>query len=502
MRNLLLVFILLCWSSLLLGDKVRTLYNSLDPLSVSQHLALHNLYPDTPEGHEALQKAWNLLSQENSQLYNATLPLSSSVIQGVIAMVNKQPNQEAPNLTPEQLAAIDSLAQRLPNRKLKGHYAKTEAEVLVLPPEEIDLSRGLFLSQNLGTEIPHYEAMLDLMALQIQARLKPNASPEQKIAAMNRFIFEEMAYRFPPHSTYAKDIDLYTFLPSVLDSRRGVCLGVSMLYLCLAQRLDLQLELITPPGHIYVRYRDGNKIINIETTARGIDLKSEVYLGVDTRSLQERNVKEVIGLTYFNQASIYWQQKAYEKGLECFLIANKYLPNDMLLKELLGYNYLMLGEKQKGIELLREVENYIPDHAVINHSLAADYMAGRVDIEGIQAVFVHTDETRKSLLEKKELLEQTVERCPQFREGWLCLATVWLQLHRQREALEILNKYHQMDPRNPTAEYYLSVLNAERMEYNKAWEHFKNTQKIVEARDHHPKALKQLKKELSILAPN
>ena len=81
--------------------------------------------------------------------------------------------------------------------------------------------------------------------------------------------FLRACFRFPPHSLYAKDIDVYTFLPSVLDSRRGVCLGVSILYLCLAQRLDLPLEAMTPPGHIYVRYGED---LNIETTARGIDV--------------------------------------------------------------------------------------------------------------------------------------------------------------------------------------------------------------------------------------
>lgn len=113
-------------------------------------------------------------------------------------------------------------------------------------------SRSFFKSQ-FGPDrvrIQSYEALIDLMALQILARLPKQASAEEKIIAINTFIFDEMGFRFPPHSLYAKDIDLYTFLPSVLDSRRGVCLGVSILYLCLAQRLELPLEMITPPGPV------------------------------------------------------------------------------------------------------------------------------------------------------------------------------------------------------------------------------------------------------------
>lgn len=496
------IAIFLTAGSTVSADKVRTLYNSLDPYSVSQHLALHELYPDTPEGQAALQKAWGLLSQNDSPIYNTKIPASTSAIHGIIAIINKQPGQEIPHLTIDQLQVIDKLAENLPNRKLKGHHAKTEEEVLALKPDEIDLSRALFLSQGLTADLKNYEAMLDLMALQILARLPENPTHYDKIREMNRFIFEELGFRFPPHSLYVKDIDLYTFLPSVLDSRRGVCLGVSVLYLCLAQRLDLKLEMITPPGHIYVRYHDGDEIINIETTARGINLKSEVYLGIDTRSLQQRNMKDVIGLTYFNQASVYWQQNDYAKGLECFLTAKKYLPDDMLLKELMGYNYLMLGEKDKGTQLLNEVKDYTPEYAVSKHTIVDDYLSGNVGIEGIQALFQHVDEKRESILEKKEKLEKILAQYPRFREGWLSLAITWIQLHRQREALEILEKYHKLDPKNPTAEYYLAMLYATRMDYNNAWEHFRNTESIVTARDHNPKALKHLKKELESLAPN
>ena len=169
--------------------------------------------------------------------------------------------------------------------------------------------------------------MIDLMALQIRSTLSPNSKPEEKIDAINRFIFEELGFRFPPHSCYATNVDLYTFLPSVLDSRRGVCLGVSILYICIAQRLSLPLEMITPPGHIYVRYKNGEKEINIETTARGIHLEVlETYLAINTRSLQQRNVKEVIGLSHFNQASVYWITEKMKNPLNAMLQRKNIFP--------------------------------------------------------------------------------------------------------------------------------------------------------------------------------
>ncbi|WP_249274313.1 transglutaminase family protein [Parachlamydia sp. AcF125] len=485
--------------------KIRALFRSLDPTSVAQHLALYELYPDTVEGQQALKKAWELLEGVSiSSPQTALTPIEPSAIHALIALVNKQPNDTAPHLSSEALGLIEKLASKLPNRHLKGFHATNEAEVLALPPEEIDLANGLFLShlededKNSGKV---YQAIIDLMALQILAQLPSNATPLQKISAINKFIFFDMGFRFPPHSCYAKDIDLYTFLPSVLDSRRGVCLGVSLLYICLAQRLSLPIEMVTPPGHIYVRYKDGKNVLNIETTARGIHLPCEEYLGIDTRALQERTIKEVIGLAHFNQAAAYLRQHRYENALLCYKKAQPYLPKDQLLQELTGYTHLFLGNIEEGRKLLEEIKDYIPDHAVTKENMAEDYLNGLVDIEGIKTVFMEVDESRESLLRKKEALEKLGEKYPLFRAGIFSLASTYLQLHRNREALVWLNIYHSLYPFDPTVEYYLAVLCMERCESTKAWEHLLQAEKITRARDHFPKALKEVRQALNQRCP-
>jgi regulator of sirC expression with transglutaminase-like and TPR domain len=488
------------------SPKLKALYSSLDPYSLAQHLAFYELYPDSQEGQEALRYG-GLLLQGDSVSYKADVGqalLSSDAIKGLVALVNKQPDQPMLSLGEKQLEEMSRLTARLPNRKLKGYLAKTESEVLALPPEEIDLARGLFLTQ-LGEadllKIRSYEASLDFMALQILARLPKAASPEVKIRLMNDFIFEEMGFRFPPHSLYAKDIDLYTFLPSVLDSRRGVCLGVSILYICLAQRLDLSLEMITPPGHIYVRYCDPERTINIETTARGIHIDSEEYLGVETRSLQQRTIKEVIGLAHFNQASVYWGEEKYEEALRCYAKARPYLLDDKLLTELMGYNYILSGNLEEGKKMLEEVRGYLPEHAVTRQTVAEDYLEGKVDAAGLKAIFMQVDEERESILKKRDALRESLKSFPLFRAGWFALAGAWLQLHRQGEALETLRHYETLDSTDPTAEYYLAVLHAERLDFNAAWGHFRRAEAILQSRQHESKALRSLGRALNSHSP-
>lgn len=481
--------------------KIRTLYHSLDPRSVSQHLALYELYPDSPEGIQALKKAWNLLEGE---AYSLPLPLGSPAIQSLISLINKQPEEKILSLPDQELSLIEKLAAKLPNRKLKGFSAKTEAEVLALPSEEIDLAHALFLS-HLDEQNPHsgkvYEAMMDLMALQILAKLPPDASALKKIETINHFIFFEMGFRFPPHSVYAKDIDLYTFLPAVLDSRKGVCLGVSLLYVCLAQRLNLPIEMVTPPGHIFVRFRDGDQVVNIETTARGIHIDSEEYLGIDTRSLQERSVKEMIGLAHFNQAAGYLRQKDFSKTLACYTKAKPYLPDDYLLTELMGYTYLFLGQIEEGTALLEKVKDHIPRYAVSKENMAEDFLNGEADVASILSIFMEVNDSRDSLLAKKTALENSVEKFPRFRAAIFALATTHLQLHRSKEALHWLNSYHQLSNEDPTVEYYLAALCAERCDLSKAWEHYHRAEKLTKARFHNPKALKELRQLLIQKAP-
>lgn len=489
--------------------KIQTLYSAMDPFSIPQHLAMYTLYPDAEEGKKSLKHAYFLISGEK----NVSIPKLDSVF-----LKNKIPSnfanllmifhqKEGTYLNEEELSIIEDCGKNLGNRKLKGYGITNEESVFHLLPEEIDLSRALLLSV-LGNDstamqrIRQYEALLDIISLQILSYTSRTNDARSKIQSINEFIFHKMRFRFPPESSYANAIDFYTFLPSVLESRKGVCLGVSALYLCLAQRLSLSLEAVAPPGHIYLRYREKGKEINIETTSRGVNIPSENYLGINTKELQTRNLKEVVGLIFFNQASLHWQKLQYKKAIEAYRKALLYIPNDPLILEFLAYSYLADEKEKKSKEILKSISSYKSPYLVKKSSIIEDLLNQETNSEGIQAIFLHVDEKRESIIAKKELLLSILERFPKFREGIFHLAIAWLQLNRYGEALEVLNKYHEIDSENPTVEYYLSVLSKERFNYEKAWKHYRQAKTLTEKESHHPLALKDLYRELRILSPN
>ncbi len=488
------------------GPSLQSVYMSLDPTSVSQHFAFYELYPDTPIGKMALRHAWELL--QGGQSKEKVLP--SIQLQPLIAFVNRLPSaRDAPLLDEEHLQTIEKLARHLKNRNLKG-FALWDPELLKkLNSDEIDLARGLFLAEmeedtpDARSKIRSYEANIDLMALQILARLSDNASPKEKIRAINDYVFTEMRFRFPPHSLYAKDIDVYTLLPSVLDSRRGVCLGVSILYLCLAQRLDLSLEAITPPGHIFVRHVDPEtaEIINIETTARGINVPSEAYLGIETPTLQKRSIKDVIGLAFMNQASVSWHRDDSETAISLYLKSLQYLQDDYLIEMFLGFNYLFAGKTKEGKALLKKIQKTRPTHILSGDSVSEDYLAGKTDEEGIKAVFQEVNETRSSILAKQKQLETVLAKFPEFRQGILHLAITYLQLGREKEALPILERYISLRPDDPTGNYYLSAIHLQRINFAMAWKYLLRAETILATHDHRPKALKDLRQALLRACP-
>ena len=452
---------------------ISALYKSLDPKSIAKQLAFFELYPQTIEGKKALKRAFFLL-KENQEKALVLPKLDFSFL--IKAVNNIEPTSEL-DLTEDELVFIEKLSQKLCNRKLKTFNSFQEANFLKAAPHEIDLSRALLVAQIGDSEkaqkkIRLYDATLDLMALQIKAKLSENSTHQEKIKAISDFIFFEMGFAFPPHSTYSQEIDSFTYLPSVIDSKKGVCLGISILYLCLSQRLDLPLEIITPPGHIFLRYALAEEPLNIETTMRGVHIPDERYLGIELKKLPRRNLKETIGLAFINAASIFLKDQKFDKAAELYLKAKKYLPDDPLIKELLGFCYVFLKKEKEGKALLKASIAVKDEYHFSAHNLISDYLEKRVNSDGILEFFIPFEDTFKALENKKQRLEKLLKKYPKFKSGLLLLASVYSEMGRQKEAYKQLAAYIALEPHDPTIAFHLSEMALKRKDMSAAWRYF------------------------------
>ena len=483
------------------------LFKRLDPLSISEQLSFYHIYPETPFGKKALNKAWELMQNQAIPTDPNVLSLPTFDVQKIVSLVTHQSLDPPEKLSPENLELMEKLGSTLCNRKLLGARVWKKSTLDTLPVSEIDIARGLLINQFDQSEdkidkIRQYEALLDFMALQIRARLHQGATNQAKVQAINAFIFHEMNYRFPPHSLYAKNVDYYTFLPSVLDNQQGVCLGVSVLYLCLAQRLDLPLEIVTPPGHIYIRLNEGNTITNIETTARGINTPTEIYLGVNTRNLPLRNMREVLGMVFYNHAGLCWETQDFKQAVTLYEKAMIYQPDDHQMKMLYGLACVLSGNTQKGEKILKAANPFLFDEAVSVETIPEDYLKRNATLKGLKAIFKHVDNKRESIQKKQKKLKKILKSSPLFREGWFQLATTYLQLGREGEAFDILKKCYDLNKTNVIVAYYLSILALQRMDYNDAWTYLKQAEKLAAERNHQPKALQNFRQHLKRLCPD
>lgn len=489
--NWLISFVLLT-----LPLQAMVLYESLDPTSIVQHLAYYELYKESPDGKKALEHAWKLLSGKDG----GTLPLAfPHTINTFVALINPSGTQESFEIGEEALCSIEDIASHLPNRLLLGHKVYTIDELLTLETDEIDLARAILLSQLDGdrAKIRRYEAMLDLMTLQVLARIGIEAPSEDKVRALNQLIFYDLGFRFPPHSSYCNQIDRFTFLPQVLESRRGVCLGVSTLYLCLAQRVGLPFEIITPPGHIFLRSRD----LNIETTLRGVHIHNDEYLGINLLELPKRTLKEVVGMAYFNQASVWLAAGDFQKAAAAYERSLPFTPADPYTQTLYACSLYLSGQEAKAKKILAEVVPHKESFCISQDPLAEDILHGKVDPECLKPLFLYVDESRASIESKKEALEQTVKKYPQFRSALFQLAICYLQLQRPQDAIRILEQYHQVDPTDISVEYYLAELYYSRYDAKSAWQAYTSAERLASKKGHLPRALVRFKTLLSTRSP-
>ncbi len=90
---------------------------------------------------------------------------------------------------------------------------------------------------------------LDEISTRCRELISEPATPREKCRIINRVLFHEWGF----HGNVEQYTDpLNSFLDQVLIRRKGIPLSLSIVYLLVAERLDLELEPVGLPGHFIV----------------------------------------------------------------------------------------------------------------------------------------------------------------------------------------------------------------------------------------------------------
>ncbi len=106
-------------------------------------------------------------------------------------------------------------------------------------------------------------------AKELREDLADARTPRARIEAANRLLYQKLQLRTALDLKPEEEHPDQYFPHAVLERKKGVCLGLSLVYLCLAESAGLPVYPVHAPQHIFLRYDDGETKLNLEATLRG-----------------------------------------------------------------------------------------------------------------------------------------------------------------------------------------------------------------------------------------
>lgn len=161
--------------------------------------------------------------------------------------------------------------------------ALTEYELAAVDPAEMNLLVAKGIPSLANLDIPHYQAILDSWAADVQARIPRSEllfwqSPEDwkndvnffRLLVVCEYLDTEQRIRYKESHLdlrsvrYTNPSDL--FINGVIDTREGTCGNLAVLHVAIGRRLGWPVHLACAGSHFICRYDDGHIVHNIETT--------------------------------------------------------------------------------------------------------------------------------------------------------------------------------------------------------------------------------------------
>jgi len=260
----------------------------------------------------------------------------------------------------------------------EGAGVDTLAAIALLPDGEIPLGKTLVMVSSLVggdlTGVPvdpaAVEKEINILAERVQPALRDRSDPRKTISALNRFLFVEEGFTY---DCVAGDPDNY-LLDRVLARKHGNCLGLSALYLLLAERFSLPLHGVYVPSHCFVRFEDADIRINIETGEKGAERDDGRYsrdfgltgAGPYLRSLGK---KEMLGVYLKSLGAAFSRKGREDRALRLYREASIFYPGLPDVYFNAGVSFQKKGMLDEAIEQYRRALALDPDLAVARDNI-------------------------------------------------------------------------------------------------------------------------------------
>ena len=151
------------------------------------------------------------------------------------------------------------LAAQVRTRMIVGQLAELLNKTKSDEAQESPLAHSALLLAQLDNEevdVESYVRRIDQMAAEIKSELTAESSESDRLAALNEYLFEQNGFRGSRYEYYTRS---NSYLNEVIDDREGLPITLSVLYIEIAQRLDLNIVGVGLPGHFVVRFEPSSE---------------------------------------------------------------------------------------------------------------------------------------------------------------------------------------------------------------------------------------------------
>jgi regulator of sirC expression with transglutaminase-like and TPR domain len=148
-------------------------------------------------------------------------------------------------------------------------------KILSEKEERIDLARAcLMIAEDAypGLVVDRYLGDIERMAIRVRAQLPADGGAEERVVALNEFLFGDLGYvgntedYYDPRNSY---------LNEVLERRTGIPITLAILYMEVGRRIGLPLVGVSFPGHFLVRLKLRRGMIVLDPFSGGAPVSED-----------------------------------------------------------------------------------------------------------------------------------------------------------------------------------------------------------------------------------
>jgi len=270
---------------------------------LSSNATIVSLPPDT-----TIHALLRLLSDPNEQVARTIQDQLARLGSHVLPYLDRAGIEDA-TLQPR----VASIKEEIRFGQLKDEFQRFVSKSV----RQEDWEQGAFLIAKLAyphLDIPHYAEYLDQLAEEFRAKWLATEAPSGKVARLlSNFLFKDKGFSGNREEYYAPD---NSYLNRVIDTRQGIPISLSALYVFVGKRLGLPVFGVGMPGHFLVKLEgetpaqfvdcfNGGTILREQDCEQFITASGLAY---DKQLLEKSSTPTMLARMLRNLLSIYEQE--------------------------------------------------------------------------------------------------------------------------------------------------------------------------------------------------